>query len=592
MRSVFSGCSSGKLVKSLCALPLAASLLAGCGRARNPLDDSDPDGHSGGSGSESGGSGGLAQGGMTATGGKTATIGDPPSPCRVPVTSQLPRLTNAQYDGTVRDLLGVTALSAFNGKPPSALLVPDHRGELTAEDWAAYMASAEAIAAQVMKTPEQRSRFLTCTPVADGSACLHDTIVSFGRRAFRRPLTEQEVARFDKIVAQREQITISGTVDEIAEVLLQAFLVAPSFLQRAEISEAPDSEGRFVLSGFEVAARLSYLLWQSPPDDALTKAADANALLTADQIRGQAQRMLRDERAHEFVKGFHRFYLDSTTPRVATKKDPKLFPGVDDATLSAINEESARFFDAIVFERPGTFQDLLTSPRGFVNAKTAPLYGLDPAKFGAELEPVTLDTAQRPGFLTRLGFLAAYAHEDRTAPILRGAFIVKDVLGVKVPPPDPKAIGTPLPQGPEFHTNRERVTAQTAGKSCNSCHALINPLGFVLEAYDAVGAFQTVEADTGAAIDTSAEVSLGNDVRVKVNNPQELMKQLASSLAAQQTYAKRWVSYAYDHADTPEDICTVDILSSRISTGEYPILDLIVDLTQQNSFRMRTRGPR
>src|SRR4051794_30973009 len=230
------------------------------------------------------------------------------------------------------------------------------------------------------------------------------------------------------------------------------------------------------------------------PDDALSQAADANALVTLDQIRVQAERMLRDARAREPVAAFHRFYLGSAALRAATKKDPLLFPAFDDALLAAMSAESERFFDAVVFEHQGTFRDLLTSPLGFVNAQTAPLYGLDPTKFGSALEEVTLDASQRPGFLTRLDFLATHAHPERSSPVLRGAFIVQNMLGVNVAPPPPGALTTPLPQGTGFHTNRQRVSAQTAGTSCDLCHkALLNPPGFVLEAYNAVGAWQTLE---------------------------------------------------------------------------------------------------
>jgi len=158
---------------------------------------------------------------------------------------------------------------------------------------------------------------------------------------------------------------------------------------------------------------------------------------------------------------------------------------------------------------------------------------------------------------------------------------------VKLAPPASNAVGTPLPQGPEFHTNRQRVAAQTAGTTCDPCHkALLNPPGFVLEAYNAVGAWQTVEADTGAAIDTSAEVDLG-DRTVAVQNPEELMKVLASAPAAHRIYAERWVSYAYGRAENSADSCVVDRLVSKLPGGGYSIVDLIEDLTQTDSFRLR-----
>ncbi len=249
-----------------------------------------------------------------------------------------------------------------------------------------------------------------------------------------------------------------------------------------------------------------------------------------------------------------------------------------------MSEETERFFDHVVFGMNGSFQDLLTQPIGFVNAALAPLYGLNADAFGAELELVELDAAERPGFLTRVGFLASHALYDRASPILRGAYIQEQVLCVDIPAPPPEAEGTPLPtEG--LATNRERVDAQTAAASCAGCHhTLINPTGFALESFSAAGTHQTEE--NGVPIDTAATVPLGAD-SVSVSGSTELMAALATSPQAQYCYAYKWVEYAYGRAVTPADACVVNDVAAKLADADYSILDLVVDLTQSPSFRYR-----
>jgi len=554
------------LTALLLAVALASGALACRRRAITAGPDSGVIGGSGGglpagTGGGSAGAGGNStnDGGAGAGAGGSAFMG-----CGIPATSQLPRLTNQQYDRTVRDLLGVATVGALGGRPPSSVLAPDQSGDLTAKAWDGYVAAGEAIAAQVIADPVLRKRFMVCDPTGDGTACLHDTIVAFGRRAFRRPLTSDEIARFDRIVARRATITTTGAATEVAEVLLQTFLASPSFLQRAEIAETPDGQGRFVLSPYEVASRLSFMLWGSTPDPELDRAADAGQLATVEQLRAQATRMIRDERAHEVVAAFHRAYLGA---------------GAD--------AETERLVDTIAFRDDGAFEDLFTTVRGFVNKDTAPRYGLDPAGYGSTLEEVTLDASQRPGILTRVAFLSAYAHPDRTAPMLRGAFISKNILGLDVAghagstPAVPDVIGVA--------TNRARAEAQTAAQACDPCHGkYVNPPGFALEAYDAAGRWQTSEADTGAAIDTAAQVFI-DGAPVAVRDPGDLMRKLAGSRDAQRTYAQRWVASGYGRDANAVDACVVDALAADIRKSGFPILDLLIELTQPDSFRLRAK---
>jgi hypothetical protein len=276
-----------------------------------------------------------------------------------------------------------------------------------------------------MADPNLKLNFLSCDPATTGR--IESTNTSFGRRAFRRPLTESEVADFQAL--NDPALTATGTPDEIAETVLYGFLVSPVFLTRSEMSQTPGAAGGYLLSSHEVASRLSYMLWKSMPDADLNAVADAGQLLTHEQVLAQAQRMLGDGRARDMARDFHSDYLHiAVNSRWDTYvKEPTRFPSFSEALRAPLSQEVERFFEETVFAG-GSFQDLLLSQRGFVNVDTAPLYGLPTTGLGAELSPV--DLAGRPGFLTRVGWLAAFAEAARTSPIIRGAFILKDVLGV------------------------------------------------------------------------------------------------------------------------------------------------------------------
>lgn len=530
----------------------------------------------------SSGDGSIAAGGA---GGTTAG----PGPCTVgiPATSQIPRLTNAQYDRTVRDLLGVVGLKASGNAAPSSILATDQAGSLTSLGFSSYDSVAKLIASQVMADATAKSHFLKC--VTSEATCLHDTVVNFGRRAFRRPLSDAEIAAFDAVIAKGTKITKTGAPDEVAEALLYLFLISPSFLQRAEISEKPDNAGHFELSSYEVASRLSYLLWGSAPDDVLNRAADENQLSTPAQLRAQAERMLGLPQARDMVSSFHRSYLlmGSNTRWDTADRDPQLFPQFNQALVPVMAQETEKFFEHIVFEQRGTLADLLLSPIAFVNAATAPLYGLDASKFGSELTETKLDPAQRPGFLTRLGFLNAYSAYNRSSPILRGAFITKQVLAVPIGAPPPGAEATPLPATADLDTNRKQVDQQTSATACATCHHnFINPPGFALEAFDAAGRWQVVEAATQAPLDTSADAVI-DGTSVHVTGPADLMAKLAGSRSAQRSYAEKWVAYAYERPSNSNDACIVDALSQKLGTSGYNVLDLIADLTQTETFTKR-----
>jgi hypothetical protein len=542
------------------------------GACKGSIDDGTEsgDGPAQGPGASAGGAG---------SGGEVCVPGVPP-------TSQIPRLLNRQYEAVVRDILGVTTVGTDN-KTASQLLVADSDGPMTPDMWRIYQDVGGQIARAVMSGPN-RSRFIGCDPAAAG--CLEQTIRSFGRKAFRRPLTDAEVARFQKL----SQTTPAGTPDEVAETTLLAFLVSPSFVMLPELatSEGPNGKG-IQLSSHEVATRLSFLLWGSVPDDMLNAAADRNQLQSKEQILAQARRMIGvREKTGPLVAAFHRHWVQMNNGNAHWWKgdhDTNTYPLFSAAAKPSLQAELDAFFQDVAFEG-GSFKDLLLSNVAYVNKDTAAIYGLDPAQYGAELTKVMLDAPPRPGFMTRAGFLSSYAGYNATSPILRGAFISVYMLGVNPGPPIPGA--TMMTVSGTFPTQRAYVEELTKPAACTGCHAIVNPPGFALENYDGIGKWQTVDP-RGGAIDasiTTATVDFGDGKTKEISSPTQLMEEIAQTPKAKQLYAQAWVSYAFGREPNGNDRCVVDQLDTKLSQSGYGILNLLADLSQADSFRLRVRA--
>jgi hypothetical protein len=300
--------------------------------------------------------------------------------------------------------------------------------------------------------------------------------------------------------------------------------------------------------------------------------------------------MVLDEKAREIAAEFHRVYLHLTVQSRwdSVQKDPMAFAQFSAQVVPDMINETEMLFDE-VFSMGGSFRDLLTTNVGYVTSATAPLYGLT-GNFGDTPMRTEFPDGERPGFLTRIGFLSAYSSQARTNPIVRGAFITKEVLGLPVGAPDPNVAMTELPMGADLDTNRKRYTEMTKDEPCATCHTpLVNPPGIVLEHYDTTGKIQTVERDTMAPIDTVADVLFtATDPAETVANPQEMMAKIAESPAAQRFYAQRWVSYAFGRELSAPDKCTVDTLGAAQAAPDYSIQDLVVDLTQSDYFLARS----
>jgi hypothetical protein len=546
-----------------------------------------------GGGSAAGPNNGSAGAGA---GADTSIVLPPAGPCKagIPVTTQIPLLLNRQYANVVRDLLGVTAVDST---PVADLLIGDFKGAMTAPAWQVYQDVGKKIAAQVM-AGANKSMFISCAPTA--ADCLKTTVQTFGRKAFRRALTDEEVASFMTL----NSATPAGTPDQVAEAILNAFLVSPSFLLIPElnttVATADDNApiaSAIKLSQQEVATRLSFLLWGSVPDDELNKAADGMALSTKAQILTQATRMIQVRaKTGGFISAFHDDWAqmnNSSAHWFKGKHDVAIYPDYTDASRVANKNELDAFFEEVAYTN-GSFKDLLLSNVAFVNKDNAAAYGLDPSKYTDALTKVTLDSATnpRPGFMTRAGFLSSYASYGTTSPILRGSFMAIWLLNVNVPAPDP-SFAMQTVNG-TYATQRAYVEALTqTNQPCKSCHEAFNPLGFIMENYDGIGKWQTKDL-RGGPIDstvTTATVTFADKTSKSISSPVQLMTEIANQAAAKQLYAQAWVTFSTGRSPNENDQCTVDVLQTKLADSGYSILGLLGDLTQADSFRLRVRGP-
>jgi hypothetical protein len=493
------------------------------------------------------------------------------------------RLSYAEYQATTKDLLGtlktadtlLTRDPAAHGFENRAALLNPSPALVEQYGDAAIDAGLEVSAAMAPAVP--------CTPktAAEEKSCGATFIEQFGAKAFRRPLTAEEKADYGAFFeGERAMSDFKGAVQLTTEVMLQA----PQFLYRIEQGDpATVAADRVGLTQYEIASRLSYLLWGSMPDKTLFDAAAAGGLADAAAREAQARRLLQDPRAGAMMIEFHRQWLDFD--RLDKEpKDAATYPRYNDALRAAIREESNRFVQKVMWQGPGTIAAFLTSTDAVVNAPLAALYGVTPPATG--WGDVKLDPAQRAGFLTRANFLASRAHALEGSPPLRAVFIRDRMLCMPLltPPADANLSEPKAGAGTAAMTNRQLFEARIAPATCKGCHTIINPMGYGLENYDAVGAYRTT--DEGMPVDASGSIS-GTDVDGPFNGGVELSKKLAQSKTVQTCVAQNWFQYALGRDLATEDACRLAKLNLALGEAGGDVRELLISLVKSPEFVYR-----
>ena len=533
---------------------------------------------------DQGGNTGTGTGGatVTGTGGATGTV----TPCTAgtpPATTRLMRLTHAQYDNTVRALTGLDVHPSMDFPIDQNQAGFDRGIDLQAGDvlGKAYRAAAETLAASVAGNATAFSKVVGCDP-AGGDACRDTFIAGFGRRVFRRTLTDAEKTPLAALFGQGCAL-IDGTADNFhkgVQIVLEAMLQSPNFIYRPELATQA-SGGLIQLGGYEMASRLSYFLVNGPPDDALLDAAAGGQLATADGVAGQAQRLIATDAAKETVRDFHHQWLVMDNYANKLTKDSK-YPTVTPDLAPVLAQETEKFIAEVTFTQGKGFASLMTAPFSFVNSTTAPLYGVS-GSFGSSLTRVDLDPTKRAGLFTQLGFLATHAYSNQSSPIHRGAYIQRSVLCATIPDPPPN-----VPQLPTLmatQTTREQVDMHTAPAECSGCHhQYINPVGFGFENYDAAGVFRATE--NGVTIDATGTLA-GTAANTAFTDGVSEAAAIATSPEAQRCYSRTWMRYAFGRADSTAESCAIQVLGARLQDDSYKVTDLMVDITRTTAFMFR-----
>jgi len=545
-------------------------------------------------GTGAGGSGGNSNP-SAGTGNSVVGVDKPPPSAETCAKSEevvrtpLRRLTRTEYTNSVRDLLNVE-VSATADLPADEVTngFDNNASVLTVSSLHAekYVLISETLA----KLAVQKLSALTaaCDTTAKGEdACALAFAKSFGRRAFRRPTTAEDERQ---LIAAYTAGRTGGSYAEGIEVMLRAALQSPNFLYRLELTPATDAAAkRIPLSQFELASRLSYLAWASGPDDALLDAAAKGELGTKAQVATKVRELLAAPKARAAIGGF--FEQWAGTRRLAiTTKNTAQFPSFSTELRDAMAKELPAFVNDVLWNGDGQLSTLLTAPVAFVNGPLSQLYGVSapPANADGSLTKVSLPAnQQRAGLLTQAGFLSVQGHPDQTSPVLRGKF-VRAMLLCQPPPPPPADVDISLPSVDEGATARIRFAAhESAAKSCEGCHKLMDPIGLTFEHFDAIGQYR--DLDNGQAIDVSGEVLGANDAKLSgaFNGPAELAAKLASSEQVRACVATQWFRFASGRSEAGGDACSLATMQQAFNSANGDIIDLIVATTQTDAFWYR-----
>lgn len=480
----------------------------------------------------------------------------------------LRRLTVVEYENTVTELLGLTehfeSALPDDARGDSGFLRAGPVGEVDAEH---LQQTAEQLAE--LAIARGLPALLGCSPEgAEEQTCLQQFIRSFGRRAFRRPLSEAEQAELLSLY-QTARATHGLPAPEAVGLALSAMLQAPQFLYLWERTVADDAAAALVpLNPHELASRLSYLLWRTMPDAMLSEAADSGELAAPGALMQHARRLLQDPRARsslvEFVRGW--FHLPART---------------NDELSRSASDETALFVESILASG-GSLESLLTSPDHFVNATLAPLYGVSGIE-GSELRPAQVDPAQRFGLLTQVAFLGTNADGPQSHPVKRGHVILKQLLCQELPAL-PDEVPQPGPQR-EGVSNRERFSVHGQNACAQGCHRLLDPLGFAFEHYDGTGRYRTLDA--GQPVDASGSVELLTGTTLQFRDASELVQQLATSAEARSCAVKQTLRLALDRREVTADEASVAALESAFSASAYDLRELFAAVVAAPSFTHR-----
>jgi hypothetical protein len=426
-----------------------------------------------------------------------------------------------------------------------------------------------------------RKRIFVCTTNDDG--CANQILVTLARRAYRRPVTNVDV---QPLLAFYKKAKATSNFDTGIEMALQRILVSPDFLFRMEKDPANVAPGgAYTISDVELASRLSFFLWSSIPDDELLDLAGHGQLKQPTVLEKQVRRMLADARSKALIRNFTGQWLYLRNIAISPV-DTYAFPDFDDNLREAFAKELELFLDD-QFHDNHLVTDLLTSDSTFVNARLAQHYGI-PNIYGSHFRRVTLTDPARQGLLGKGGILMVTSYADRTSPVKRGKWLLENILGAPPPPPPPNVPALKEnTAGQQAHSVRERLEEHRANQPCAGCHKIMDPLGFAMENFDAVGKWRTT-AEGGSQIDASGQLLDGT----KINGPADLRQALVAHREDfARTVTRKLLTYGLGRGAEYYDEPTVRKIVRDSASGGYRWSSLILGIVKSQPFEMRMVGP-
>lgn len=530
----------------------------------------------------------------------TAPVGTNPTPtpaatpldCSAidPGPAPLRRLTRFEYNNTVADLLQ-DATRPADSLPPE-LLGNGYGNDADEQPVSSFLAEQYGVIAEDIAARAGVATRFSCVATATAEteeACAQSVIETFVADAYRRPLDATEVA---ELLALYDELRANGTFEEAIESLVAAVLQSPDFLYRVEWG-VPDAANPGVLrpTGREMASRLSYLFWGTMPDDALEAAADAGELETPEGVRTHAARLLDDDRARPVIRYFFSHFLPINTV-TELARDPEEYPTFNNGIGALMREETQGFLEHEIFQGTGTWTSALTAPYVWVNEELANYYGI-PGVVGSEFRAVEVDPAvhKRMGLLTQGAILAGTTITNYTNPVRRGGFIIRELMCFDIQlPSDPEVLEEVAPPDPFIPGESSEVGRETArmryeehrelDSVCITCHAVLDPPGFALENFDAVGLWR--DQENGVTIDATGDISVLGGA---FDGPLELAQNISETETAYSCFATNWSKFAYGRKVTAsEDACLAQDLMTQFSASGYNIKELLLALTQTDAF--------
>ncbi|NVB39653.1 DUF1592 domain-containing protein [Pseudenhygromyxa sp. WMMC2535] len=494
------------------------------------------------------------------------------------------RLSHIEYDNSVSDLVEVSGELAEQGtsfasdnvingftKNASVLTV----SSLLADQ---YRQAAEALADHVV---DNQVEYLGCDP-AEGEACAESFVRAFGTRAFRRPITDSEVARYMDLFID---IDAEDGFDEGLRWTVSALLQSPNFLYRTELG-VDAGDGSYALTAHEVAAELSYLILGTTPDDELVALAESGEILEPAVLEAQAERLLADPRSEQTLLRFVDEWLNITLLSSVTR-DPDLYPEFSAEIRADMLGEIHRVASE-VFYAGGSLADLMTVDFTYVTAELAAFYGV-PAPDNVDAEGfgrVELDGVTYGGLLTQGALNATHAKPTTSSPIHRGVMVRERLLCQELPPPPASLDTSPPPVDPSLST-RERYEQHSSDPACAGCHELIDGIGFGLEHYDAIGRFRDYDGEH--PVDAAGEIVRSQDIDGTFEGAAQLQDILAAGEEVQSCYVQMWAEYSLGAELEGELECVGDSLRERFAASEGR-LDVLVDALVTSPHFLRRRA--